>query len=190
MRKVIWMIRRGQRGSGAMGRSGWSFVALALCFVGVACSGDSTKEGTASVVGKLVEHSKGVVEGIQEGADQGREGVEGTGGARTLTKGEDILAAVKLEALAAKRSEAEFEVTVAFVSEEDRPLHIAGVRDEGNALLIDAEGFATKLLRADATIEVPAKAKTRVSLFFEAPANDPTLIRLWGQDLSLPSAAN
>jgi hypothetical protein len=152
-----------------------------------ACSGEDTRENTAGFVGGLVETLKGFVAGVEEGTAQGRESTEGASGARTLTRGEAIHEMVSFEVLEVTASAGETQVVVAAGIEADHAVHIADAFAEGNVLLLDADGFATPLRSGPDTIEIPAHARTRVTFIFAAEVANARSLRLWGQELLIPT---
>lgn len=166
----------------------WGFLSCGTMLL-AGCSGESAKELTADAVGGLVERGKGVAAGIEEGADRGRENVAGSGGARTITRAEEIHEHVSLEVLQNRAAQGGVELVVAFGSDSQHPLHVAGLRGEGNAVLLDEEGFAMSLNHAPDTVEIPAQSKVRVVLRFQGDASKARKLRLWGEEMEVPAAA-
>ncbi|MCC6873720.1 MAG: hypothetical protein IT378_05355 [Sandaracinaceae bacterium] len=152
------------------------------------CSGESTREGTANVVGGLVERGKGIATGIQEGASQGREGVQGEGGAVTLTQAAQIHEQVTIEVLESRAANGGVELVIGFGTQQAHPIHVAGLQTEGNAVLLDRDGFATNLRSGTNTIEIPASARVRVTLQFAGDASRAARVRLWGREFDIPAA--
>ena len=153
----------------------------------MACSGEDTRENTASVVSGVVERLKALVAGVQEGTAQGRENTEGASGARTLTRAEAIHDAVSFEVLEVSTNEGETQVVIAAGTEAEQPIHIADVLAEVNVILLDADGFATPLRSGDDTIVIAANARTRVTFVFAGEVTNARTLRLWGRETPVPT---
>lgn len=164
-------------------------VAMAGCDVG-----DATKDVTAGVVSTTVEATKGVAGGVKEGIKEGRKGTRSLDGARVLSTADEVAEATTLTVFTARPAGDRFEVVLAVENTTDEPVHLVGLSEEGGALLVDAEGFSTRLAARDLkamskAIAVPPKAKVKAPLMFDPPDAAAATVRVWGQDLALPEVA-
>lgn len=164
-------------------------VALAGCDIG-----DAAKDVTSEVVATTIEATKGVADGVKDGVKEGRKGSESLDGARVLSTYEEISVATTLSVFEVRPSGGAVEVVLAVENITDAPVHLIGLSEDGGALLIDADGFSTPLLSRAITelrqaIVVPAHAKVKAPLRFEAADGTPTAIRVWGHELAVPARA-
>lgn len=164
---------------------------LPLLFT-VGCDiGDATRDVTAGVVGTTVEVSKETVNGVRDGIEQGRKDARSADDAIVLTEPATIATATRIHVHEVKAHGDGTEVVLAIANITSVPVHLTGLAQDGGALLIDTEGFATALdtsLTLPRTIAVPPNAKVKASMTFDGVPSQAAAVRVWGQDLSTAGA--
>lgn len=165
---------------------------LALMTI-LACDvGDTSRTVTSTVVGRTVEASKGVVDGLQEGIEDGRKSAESVDGSLVVATPAEVAAATVLSVWAVEETDAGIDVTLAIENLTHESLHLIGLDGEGGAILIDPDGFATPLAKgspgttATAAIVVPPKAKVKATLAFPQATDGAAAVRVWGAELTVP----
>lgn len=165
---------------------------LALITI-LACDvGDTSRAVTSTVVGRTVEASKGVVDGLQEGIEDGRKSAESVDGSLVVSTAAEVAAATALSVWAVEDTDAGVDVVLSIENLTHQSLHLIGLDGEGGALLIDPDGFATALgpnapgTTATAAIVVPPKAKVKATLPFPEAHDGAAAVRVWGAELPVP----
>jgi hypothetical protein len=161
----------------------WVLAGMLACDIG-----DATKDITSGVVSTTVEATKGVAEGIQDGVEEGRKGPE-IDGSVVLSTPAEIAKATTLSVFEVNAGGGGTQVVLAVENNTDKPLHLIGLSEDGGPQLIDQDGFSTQLMSRETLIEVPPKAKIKHTLQFVGDAEKAASVRVWGQDLAIPVAA-
>lgn len=159
-----------------------SVLALAACDVG-----DTVSSITSGVVGTTIDASKGMAEGFKTGVQEGRKDARSVDGSTVLTTAAEVAGATTLwveEVVPA--GDGHVEVVLGIENLTASPLRLIGLTNEGGAVVIDADGFATPLAAPAEAIGVPPQARVRASLRFEGDAEETATVRVWGQDLAVP----
>jgi hypothetical protein len=155
---------------------------LVFIFIIPACScQEATRETISTITSTVIGTVKGVTKGVEEGIDEGRKEGPSLDDAIIVTNGEElkqnvIIADVLLEEI----GDSQFtEVTVVFENNQDMPVRISGLGDAGVMLLINDEGYNSKLISTllpDITIY--PKTKEPVNFKFQSIEN-PVKFRIW-----------
>ena len=165
-------------------------LALGACDVG-----DTASSVTSQVVGKTVEATKGVADGVKEGVQEGRKDAASVDGSQVLSTAEEVAAATTLSVFSVQAGTdgagaSRAEVVLAVENTTDAPLHLIGLADQGGALVIDKDGFASPLSPLDGgTIQVPPHAKVKTTLTWKGDPGTAASVRVWGQELPVPGGA-
>ncbi|MDR2981272.1 MAG: hypothetical protein LBV12_03390 [Puniceicoccales bacterium] len=158
--------------------------AAVFCLTG--CPGESTKKAVSTVTGKTVENVKGTFAGISEGIDEGRKQVIGPDGAIVLTSLVGMDGKLSAEILKVEQGSPSYIfVTVGFANETEQDYRLTKIFD--TAMLLDKEGYVTRLSGDIDDVTVPAKAKDKTTLKFEGTLGNFAKIRISGKDYPLPS---
>ena len=160
-----------------------SVLVLAGCDVG-----DTVSAITSGVVGTTIDASKGAAEGFKSGVQEGRKDARSVDGSTVLTTAAEVAGAttVWVEEVTAA-GEGKVEVVLGIENLTATPLRLIGLTNDGGALAIDANGFATPLAAPAEAIAVPPQARVRASLWFEGDAAATAAVRVWGQELPVPA---
>lgn len=155
---------------------------LSLCMM-VGC-----REASEKVVEKSVQAAKETAKGIEEGVEKGRKAGESADGALLVANMPELQGKGSIAVLG-KRSLGEAgtgaEVDVALENATDRPLRFLNIEVLG----LDKEGFVVRPAAAGRTeVTVPAKAKEKLTVRFEAAADKLAKVRIWQTDLDVPHA--
>jgi hypothetical protein len=153
--------------------------------------GDASRGLTSWVVGNTIETTKGVADGVKTGVQEGRKGTTSTDGSQVLSTSEEVAAHTRLSVVEVQSAgEGLVDVVVAVENVTSTPLRLIGLKDEGGALLVDDNGFATPLADGSSgdhkPILVPPEAKVRTVVRFEGEAETAAAVRVWGQELHVP----
>ena len=150
--------------------------------------GDLSKTVTEGAVSTAIEATKGVADGFNDGVAEGRKGATSVDGSQVLSTHAEIASSTQIDVIEVLEFGDRAQVVLSVENLTHTPVHLIGLHDEGGALLIDGEGFATRLDESSLealgkAIEVPPNAKVKATLVFEAAASEATAVRVWGQDL-------
>lgn len=152
-----------------------------------ACSGDSAKNATASAVSKAVEVAKGAATGIEQGAEKGRKASDSVDGARIVSNGTELKAALTGEVLSVK-GKGPAEVTLGFANASTAPVRVVDLASKEHFTALDSEGFACTVDHADDEFTVPAKAKLKVVASITCSDKPIAMVRLF--DVEYPVAGD
>lgn len=70
-------------------------------------------------------------------------------------------------------------VEVAVENTTDGPIHLSNMA----WTILDTEGFAQATIESESNVEIPPRAKEKVTFSVATPAHDIATVRLWGEDL-------
>ena len=152
----------------------------------LACSGDFFKACTATVVGTTVETTKEVTTGVAEGIAEGRKSGASIDGALLVSTMDEVnanggLAVVSVEAVEGGGSR----VTLAVENKGEQPMRVMNL--ELSAL--DTDGFVQRPRSSvSGELTVPPRAKERIIIELDIPAEKVGVLRAWTTDLPLPTA--
>lgn len=161
--------------------------ACVLALLLTACTAENAKEVTSKAVGKAVELSKGTAKGIAQGAQEGREASESVDGAKVVSTMEALKKVGGVSIMAVRPADGnpkQAAVDLAFENTGDQPLRVTKLDLMG----LDKEGFAKKALRGDHELTVPNKAKAKLTVIMDVPADELATLRIYGEDFPVPAA--
>ncbi len=149
------------------------------------CSGDFWRGCTSTVVGKTVETTKEVTTGVAEGIEEGRKAGKSVDGATLVASYADLegIGAVSVHEVTGVPGAAI--VVLALDNQSDAPLRFSGLE----VTVLDKDGFVQRAgTGALLQITVPPRAKERGEFRFAVSPDEVGTVRLWEEDLTMPSA--
>jgi len=152
-----------------------------------ACSGELWRGCTSTVVGKTVETTKEVTTGVAEGIEEGRKAGKSVDGATLVASYADLegLGAVSVHEITGVEGAAK--VVLALDNQSETPLRFSGLE----VTALDKDGFVQRAgAGAPLQITVPPRAKERGEFRFAVSPDDVGTVRLWEEDLAMPSVAS
>ena len=153
-------------------------------------SGDDTKKVVGAATKKTIGSAKGALSGIAEGIEEGRKETVGIDGARVISKYAEMQNLVGLEILSLEGSEGgSATITLGFANSAEHPVRITFANRATDVMLLDHDGYVTRLDHGPLEITIPAKAKDKAEFSFALPAAKAATLRFLGHDISLKPAA-
>ncbi|MCE0555941.1 MULTISPECIES: hypothetical protein [unclassified Motilimonas] len=139
---------------------------------------------------EVVSFTKDFFGGINEGVDEGRANTTSVDGAIVVTNLEEFEQHLLVEILTVE-SVAEsnnLRVEVGFKNQSDKQVRIANLDDQGNVLLIDSDGYITRLTHVSrhlSELTIPAKAGQKHDFIFNADISKADKLRIWQKEMEL-----
>lgn len=152
----------------------------AVVVVVSACSGETAKDATAAVVGKGIEVSKGAVNGIAAGVEQGRKNAESADGAHIVSTDAELKSTggARVGEVVADGEGARIDILIENTA--DKPLRATRL----DVIVLDTDGVVATSTVASTELTVPAKAKARLAVTTTLKPEKVGTVRLYGQDLA------
>lgn len=153
-------------------------------------SGDDTKKAVGTATQKTVGAAKGALSGIAEGIEEGRKETTGLDGAKVVSKYAEMEGIIGLEILAVADNESgRATLTLGFANSAEHPVRITFPNPSSDIMLLDHDGYVTRLSHGPLEVTIPAKAKDKAEFSFEMPAAKAANLRFLGQDIPLKPAS-
>lgn len=176
-----------------------TILALALLISVPALAEDTTstiKDGVKGFVSGLVSTGKDTLSGVKSGIDDGRKTGESVDNATIITEKEGLNKFIEASVLSAtkvgEKESKDYEVTLALRNKSDKPVRLSNLNEANSLVLLDASGFAsllrTPLSPNEAEILVPDNAAVKVRYIFTHVEGAPTILRIYGVNLTIPQA--
>ncbi|MBU6954007.1 hypothetical protein [Hahella sp. HN01] len=150
---------------------------------------NTVTDATKSVVSGIVKFGKDLLEGADEGVDEGRKTGQSQDGAIIVDNGADLEKNLSVELLSVnKEGDNGSYIELGFKNANDNPVRIINLKDSENIIAIDADGYATNLARAGDNpmdVTIPSKAGRKQRFHFDIPADSVKEVRIMGKVLSL-----
>ena len=145
----------------------------------------SVAESAKAVVSGLVKFGKDLIEGADEGVNQGRKSGLSQDGAVLVDTGADLerLLSTKILAITPRESGGA-NVVMGFKNDNDTPVRLINLRESENVIAIDTEGYATHLavnLTNPMEVTVPSKAGKKQPFQFDLSPEEIKEIRIMGR---------
>ena len=140
-------------------------LALALAAL-TACSGENAEKSAAGAVSKAVELAKGAATGASKGVEEGRKATTSADGARIVTSGEELRAALNGKVLGVEAAEDVAKVALAFENAGSVPVRVTELSRQSNVTALDKDDFACDTRSVAPEFTVPPAAKLKVELSF------------------------
>lgn len=145
-------------------------------------------ETTKSVVTGLVKFGKDLLEGADEGVNEGRKTGQSQDGAIIVDNGKDLAKHLTTELLKVKKKDDDASyVELGFKNDNENPVRIVNLKESENVIAIDTDGYATNLSSANSNpmeLTIPSKAGRKQKFYFELSAESVKEIRIMGITLT------
>jgi len=149
----------------------------------------SVAETTKSVVSGIVKFGKDLLEGIDEGIDDGRKTGLSQDGAIIVNNVEDLEKYLVVNVINVNKDNNSISyVELGFNNKNNRPVRLVNLKESENIIAIDASGYATNLLATAKNISdvtVPSNAGKKQKFYFELNTDSIKEIRIMGKTLSI-----
>jgi hypothetical protein len=152
--------------------------AVALGALGAGC-----RKMAERAAEKGVEAVKNTTKGLSDGVEKGRKEGASTDDAVVVTSLADLKGAGALTVAEVRRAGVGTEVVLVVDNIGARPLRITRL----DIFALDSKGFVKRPVATPPEITVPAKAKDRLVVAFEAGQDKLVKARIWGIDHDLPA---
>jgi hypothetical protein len=159
-------------------------VVLLVLAAGAALAVPACKDVAEKVAEKGMKAAKDTTKGLAEGIEKGRKQGQSADDATIVSdaadlKGKGLLSLRQVRASAGDPKHAEIELV--FENVTGQPLRITNL----DVLALDKEGFAKRPTSTVHGLTVPAKAKEKLVVTFDAEARSLVTARVWGVDHQL-----
>ncbi|MCO7223054.1 hypothetical protein [Pleionea sp. CnH1-48] len=156
-------------------------------------------ETTKSVVSGIVSFGKDLVSGATDGVSDGRKQGSSSDDALVVDNVKGLDKHLKLKVLSVKTEESTDSektkssqtysfVELGFKNDGNEPVRVINLRDAGNIIAIDKDGYATNLAGGKGNpddVTIPPKAGKKQKFYFPIEADNIEEIRLMGKTLSM-----
>ena len=149
---------------------------------------NAVTDTTKSVISSFVKFGKDLIEGADEGVNEGRKTGLSKDDALIIDNGEDLNKQLTLKLLSVKEAaENESYVVLGFKNANDRPVRVINLQESENIIVIDTDGYATNLTLGRNNPEdltIPSKAGKKQQFHFNIAAAAVKEVRIMGNILS------
>lgn len=160
--------------------------------LGSAYAQDNLKDEVASGIKQLITNSKDIVDGIQQGLSDSKKSSTYSDQMIIIGDSKGVEKSLTINVSKVKKLDNNrYELTVAIKNSEDKPACLTALDQVDNIMLIDNEGFASRLSDNIAfptnrdDVVLPAKAGLRIKWVFDDVEETPATIRLYGKDFKI-----
>lgn len=147
--------------------------------------GSSVTETTKSVVMNIVKFGKDLLEGADEGVDEGRKVGQSQDGAIIVDNNADFEKQLSVKLIEVQEvDENSSYVELGFKNATDNPVRLINLRESETIIAIDNEGYATNLaggLINPMEVTVPSNAGKKQKFYFNISAASVNEIRIMGK---------
>lgn len=153
----------------------------------VVCATESGSNGvteaTKNVVSGIVEFGKNLIEGADEGVDEGRKTGLSKDGALIVDNGAELATLLDVQLLTvSQENETDTAIEVGFKNGNDQPVRLINLNESENVIAIDQDGYATNLGRGNPQdLTIPSQAGKKQRFIFRMSADAVKEIRIMGQ---------
>jgi hypothetical protein len=146
---------------------------------------NTVTETTKSVISGIVKFGKDLIEGVDEGVDEGRKTGLSQDGAILIDNGTDLENILDIKLLGVKKEdETTSSIEIGFKNNADNPVRLINLRESENVIAIDMDGFATNLSVGKGNpidVTIPSKAGKKQEFKFDLPPDSVKEIRIMGK---------
>ncbi|GAA61396.1 hypothetical protein P20652_3273 [Pseudoalteromonas sp. BSi20652] len=146
---------------------------------------NTVTETTKSMVSGLVKFSKDLIEGADEGVDEGRKTGLSQDGAVLIDNGTDLEKYLSIKLLNVnKESDTVSSIELGFKNSNEHPVRVINLVESENIIAIDIDGYATNLAKGEGNplnVTIPSKAGKKQKFYFELAPDSIKEIRIMGK---------
>jgi len=143
---------------------------------------------TRSVISGMVKFGKDLLEGADEGVNEGRKTGLSQDDAIIIDNGADLNKELTIKLLSVNEDGKDASYAVlGFKNANSKPVRVINLLESENIIAIDTDGYATNISRGKGNpmeITVPSKAGKKQRFHFNIPAESVKEVRIMGQVLS------
>ncbi|SQI41698.1 Uncharacterised protein [Leminorella richardii] len=164
-------------------------VLLILCATSAYAAEENTlKEGVKSTVSGIISAGKDMMSGAKDGVDEGRKSGDSIDGAVLVNDGENLKKYLNVSALKVEKTgDKEYQITLALRNDTDKIIRLTNLEEQKSLQLLDKDKFVAYLKVPHMDVSVPANAALRERFVFAQQEEVPTVLRLYGVDITLPA---
>ncbi len=145
----------------------------------------SVANTTKSVISGIVKFGKDLIEGADEGVDEGRKTGLSQDGATIINNGIDLEKNLEIKVLGVtKVNETTSSIEVGFKNTTDKPIRLINLHESENIIAIDKDGYATNLTTGTGIpldVTIPSNAGKKHQFQFNLPSDSVKEIRIMGK---------